>query len=33
LGAPGRISDEELRLNAPEVLKALVEHIRKEISR
>ncbi|MFB6477497.1 ATP-dependent endonuclease [Streptomyces virginiae] len=33
LGALGRISDEELRLNAPEVLKALVEHIRKEISR
>ncbi|MFE7803751.1 ATP-dependent endonuclease [Streptomyces sp. NPDC057430] len=33
LGALGRISDEELRLNSPEVLKALVEHIRKELSR
>ncbi|NEE38095.1 ATP-dependent endonuclease, partial [Streptomyces sp. SID7982] len=32
LSALGRLSDEELRLNAPEELVALVEHIRKEIS-
>ncbi|WP_327749671.1 ATP-dependent nuclease [Streptomyces europaeiscabiei] len=32
MSALGRISDEELRLNAPEVLTALVEHIRETIS-
>ncbi|KUN40432.1 hypothetical protein AQJ30_07230 [Streptomyces longwoodensis] len=32
LRALGRLSDEELRLNAPEVLVALVEHIRKEVA-
>lgn len=32
LSALGRLSDEELRLNAPEVLVALVEHIRKKVS-
>ncbi|MET9296601.1 AAA family ATPase [Streptomyces sp. NPDC003077] len=32
LSALGRLSDEELRLNAPEVLVALVEHIRKVVS-
>lgn len=32
MSALGRLSDEELRLNAPEVLVALVEHIRKEVS-
>ncbi|MFD5064942.1 ATP-dependent endonuclease [Streptomyces sp. NPDC058394] len=32
LSALGRLSDEEIRLNAPEVLVALVKHIRKEIS-
>ncbi|MEU9735224.1 AAA family ATPase [Streptomyces sp. NPDC048002] len=32
MSALGRLSDEEIRLNAPEVLAALVEHIRKAIS-
>ncbi|MFK4148594.1 ATP-dependent nuclease [Streptomyces sp. NPDC004065] len=32
LSALGRLSDEELRLNAPEVLVAIVEHIRKKVS-
>ncbi|MFE3645930.1 ATP-dependent endonuclease [Streptomyces sp. NPDC059169] len=32
MSALGRLSDEELRLNAPEVLVALVEHFRKEVS-
>jgi hypothetical protein len=32
MSALGRLSDEELRLDAPEVLTALIQHIRTKVS-